>query len=73
MDLFAESITSGIGFRAVQCDSYDSFLNGTCDGNISILMGEPTPLKYFEVQFSLNTIINVIFYFAVCILQALFT
>lgn len=40
---FSESVTSEIGFRAVLCDSYDSFLAGECDGNPSVLMGDPTP------------------------------
>jgi len=43
MDLFAESINTKMGFRAVRCDNYDDFLKGLCDGNESELMGDPTP------------------------------
>ncbi|XP_046397216.1 phospholipase A1-like [Ischnura elegans] len=39
---FAESITSN-KFLAVPCDSYENFLNGSCNDGEKVPMGEPTP------------------------------
>ncbi|KZS04452.1 Pancreatic lipase-related 2-like protein [Daphnia magna] len=39
VDYFTESITSEVGFRAVRCDSWDTFLSGACNQNESVLMG----------------------------------
>merc|ERR1712137_449178 len=43
VELFAESINSQVGFRALRCDTFEDFQNGLCDGNHSVLMGDPTP------------------------------
>ncbi|KAK4016737.1 hypothetical protein OUZ56_031701 [Daphnia magna] len=43
VDYFTESITSEVGFRAVRCDSWDTFLSGACNENESVLMGEYVP------------------------------
>jgi len=44
-DLFAESINTKVGFRALRCDNYEDFQKGLCDGNESELMGEHTQSK----------------------------
>lgn len=41
---FDESINSEIGFRGVQCNSFEELQTGVCDGNTAALMGEPTPV-----------------------------
>ncbi|XP_057366474.1 pancreatic triacylglycerol lipase-like [Daphnia carinata] len=41
---FDESINSEIGFWGVQCNSFEEFQAGLCDGNSAALMGEPTPV-----------------------------
>ncbi|XP_046440075.1 inactive pancreatic lipase-related protein 1-like isoform X2 [Daphnia pulex] len=41
VDLFAESINSPLGFKAVLCNSSDNFQNGFCNSNTQALMGEP--------------------------------
>ena len=48
-DLFAESINTKVGFRALRCDNYEDFQKGLCDGNESELMGYHTPSKYATV------------------------
>lgn len=49
VELFAESINSQVGFRALRCDTFEDFQNGLCDGNHSVLMGDPTPSRYLMV------------------------
>lgn len=43
VSLMAESITTDVGFRSLQCDSYENFQNGVCNENNSVLMGNPVP------------------------------
>ena len=54
-DLFAESINTKVGFRALRCDNYEDFQKGLCDGNESELMGDHTQSKYsttdLEIEF----------------------
>jgi len=38
--LFAESITTQVGFISLRCESYDDYVSGACDGNDTELMGE---------------------------------
>ena len=40
VDLFAESITTNVGFVSLKCDSYENYINETCYGNEKQLMGE---------------------------------
>jgi len=42
---FTESINSPVGFKAVQCDSWDHFKQGACSGNTVELMGDPISKK----------------------------
>ncbi|XP_049763711.1 pancreatic triacylglycerol lipase-like [Schistocerca cancellata] len=41
-ELYAESITSS-AFVSYQCDSWNNFQNGNCNGNAQVAMGAPTP------------------------------
>ncbi|XP_063218397.1 lipase member H-like [Bacillus rossius redtenbacheri] len=42
---FEESITSEVGFRAKNCDSWADYESGSCAGNATVLMGDPTPMS----------------------------
>ena len=46
VQFFQESINSRIGFWATECDSWDSYLNGACQGNVPVQMGDQAPSKY---------------------------
>ncbi|KAK5643221.1 hypothetical protein RI129_007066 [Pyrocoelia pectoralis] len=41
MELYLESITSNVGFKAVECDSIRNFENNRCTNNTFTPMGEP--------------------------------
>lgn len=45
VDLFAESINTEVGFVLLRCDSYETFLNGSCHGNDRELMEDTVSLK----------------------------
>lgn len=57
--LFEESITSQVGFRAVECPTWDDYLSGSCNNNKAVLMGEPVPIPY--VYFCTNCSANDIY------------
>ena len=48
--LFDESINSPVGFVSLKCNSYEEYLNGSCDQNEKQLMGDPVSLTY-EIPF----------------------
>lgn len=56
--LWAESITSTIGFRSLKCDSYQSFQSGECDNNDVAYMGNPaanTARGYYYLYTNANS------------------
>ncbi|GLH00075.1 Vitellogenin-1 [Gryllus bimaculatus] len=42
-EYFAESIVSEVGFYAVNCATWDEYVNKKCSSNKAVLMGEKTP------------------------------
>nr|CAD7617081.1 unnamed protein product [Timema genevievae] len=48
---FEESITSSVGFKSVQCDSWASYIAGSCNSNAAVFMGEPTPTSTLGVYY----------------------
>lgn len=56
--LMAESITSTVGFRSLECASYENFQNGACGGNNVALMGDPvspTTRGYYYLNTNANS------------------
>merc|ERR1712137_110325 len=43
VDYFAESINSGPGFGAVECDSWTHYVAGDCASGSQLVMGDLTP------------------------------
>ena len=63
-EYFTESINSPVGFKAVPCKSWASFMRGSCSKNGYTFMGDPTSQLWVWIRtFIFNNLITWLFEF----------